>query len=262
MHWLKARFRLVCHPIINKLHACDKFLHANDSCNKLYIICTCMLYSNIVVCNLSSATCNGFYPIMHHNRAPSCRAHLMQAVGKRVEALHMCESQQAAQKAVQSSLRVSFLLELPAQFKQTLTAPVQHPVPGMARQRDLPRAFTCQTAATLTSPIWAAARAWRNGDARKTVDRGEIGLCNLKTGTDHSFSSPSVRVKGRRRGCVGGKRRIVGGGEETAPAFSAAHAVSQGSRDLRGFVVWMTLLVANCCTATAAQTSEPFLFPF
>lgn len=77
----------------------------------------------------------------------------MQAVGKRVEALHMCESQQAAQKAVQSSLGVSFLLELPAQFKQTLTAPVQHPVHGMARQRDLPRAFTCQTAAALTSPI-------------------------------------------------------------------------------------------------------------
>jgi len=77
----------------------------------------------------------------------------MQAVGQRVEALHMCESQQAAQKAVQSSLRVSFLLELPAQFKQTLTAPVQHPVPGMSRQRDQPRAFMCQTAAALPCPI-------------------------------------------------------------------------------------------------------------
>lgn len=77
----------------------------------------------------------------------------MQAVGKRVEALHMCESQQAAQKAVQSSLGVSFLLELPAQFKQTLAAPVQHPVFGMARQRDQPRALTSQTtAAALKSP--------------------------------------------------------------------------------------------------------------
>lgn len=152
----------MCHRIIKKtsLHTCEKFLHANDSfiCNKLCIICTSMLYTNMYcLCKLPSPTfkahLNGFYPIMHHNSAPSCRAHLMQAVGKRVEALHMCESQQAAQKAVQSSLGVSFLLELPAQFKQTLTAPVQHPVPGMARQRDLPRAFTCQTAAALTSPI-------------------------------------------------------------------------------------------------------------
>ncbi|ROL51901.1 hypothetical protein DPX16_19420 [Anabarilius grahami] len=29
---------------------------------------------------------------MHHNSAPSCRAHLMQAVGKRVEALHMFQT--------------------------------------------------------------------------------------------------------------------------------------------------------------------------
>lgn len=73
----------------------------------------------------------------------------MQTVGKRVEALHMCESQQAAQKAVQSSLGVSFLLQLPAQFKQTLAAHVQHAVFGMARQRDLPRALTFQTTAAV-----------------------------------------------------------------------------------------------------------------
>jgi len=137
------------------------FLHANYMCNQLCIICICMLYSLPTILRVNShlltvtlkAHLKGFYTIMHHYRAPSCRAHLMQAVGQRVEALHMCESQQAAQKAVQSSLRVSFLLELPAQFKQTLTAPVQHPVPGMSHQRDQPRAFMCQTAAALPCPI-------------------------------------------------------------------------------------------------------------
>lgn len=50
-------------------------------------------------------------------------------------------------------------------------------------------------------------------------------------------------VKGRRRVCVGGRKRgIVGGGEET----HRLHCIRTG-----GFVAWVTLLVAYCCTATA-----------
>lgn len=54
-------------------------------------------------------------------------AHLMQAVGQGSEALHMGQSQQAAEEAVEGGLVLPLLLELLSQLKQALPPPVQHP---------------------------------------------------------------------------------------------------------------------------------------
>lgn len=54
-------------------------------------------------------------------------AHLVQAVGQRGEALHMGQSQQAAEEAVEGGLILPLLLELLSQLKQALPPPVQHP---------------------------------------------------------------------------------------------------------------------------------------
>lgn len=51
----------------------------------------------------------------------------MEAVGQRVEALHMGQSQQAAEEAVEGGLVLPLLLELLSQLKQALPPPVQHP---------------------------------------------------------------------------------------------------------------------------------------
>lgn len=54
-------------------------------------------------------------------------AHLVQAVGQRSEALHMAQSQQAAEEAVQGGLVLALLLELLSQLEEALPPPVQHP---------------------------------------------------------------------------------------------------------------------------------------
>ena len=54
-------------------------------------------------------------------------AHLVEAVGQRSEALHMGQSQQAAEEAVEGGLVLPLLLELLSQLKQALPPPVQHP---------------------------------------------------------------------------------------------------------------------------------------
>lgn len=54
-------------------------------------------------------------------------AHLVQAVGQRGEALHMGQSQQTAEEAVEGGLVLPLLLELLSQLKQALPPPVQHP---------------------------------------------------------------------------------------------------------------------------------------
>lgn len=51
----------------------------------------------------------------------------MQAVGQRGEALHMAQSQQAAEEAVQGGLVLALLLELLSQLEEALPPPVQHP---------------------------------------------------------------------------------------------------------------------------------------
>lgn len=51
----------------------------------------------------------------------------MQAVGQGSEALHMGQSQQAAEEAVEGGLVLPLLLELLSQLKQALPPPVQHP---------------------------------------------------------------------------------------------------------------------------------------
>lgn len=54
-------------------------------------------------------------------------AHLVEAVGQRSKALHMSESQQAAEEAVEGGLVLPLLLELLSQLEQALPPPVQHP---------------------------------------------------------------------------------------------------------------------------------------
>lgn len=53
--------------------------------------------------------------------------HLVKAVGQRGEALHVGQSQQAAEKAMQGGLVLPLLLELLSQLKQALPPHTQHP---------------------------------------------------------------------------------------------------------------------------------------
>lgn len=68
-------------------------------------------------------------------------AHLMQAVWQQVKAVHMGQTQQAAEKALQSRPGITLLLEAPALLEQALTASVQHPLLGTTHLRARPRAF-------------------------------------------------------------------------------------------------------------------------
>lgn len=51
----------------------------------------------------------------------------MEAVGQRGETLHMGQSQQAAEEAVEGGLVLPLLLELLSQLEEALPPPVQHP---------------------------------------------------------------------------------------------------------------------------------------
>lgn len=79
--------------------------------------------------------------IMVWSSVLQAEAHLMQAVWQRVKALHMGQTQQTVEEALQSRPGVTLLLEAPALLEQALTASFQHPSLGTTHLRAQPSVF-------------------------------------------------------------------------------------------------------------------------
>lgn len=152
----------------------------------------------------------------------------MQTVWQRGEALHMAQSQQAAEEAVQGGLVLALLLELLSQLEEALPPPVQHHQSQPETRQPPIRAPPAEdrsppSASLLSSGCRRCAQA-------PQVERGSVQPvrevnpppCTLSHTHTQAAKVPPWRREGERQSFRPGKSRT--GGEKQAEAAPSTGA--------------------------------------
>lgn len=145
----------------------------------------------------------------------------MQAVGQRGEALHMAQSQQAAEEAVQGGLVLPLLLELLSQLKEALPPPVQHPQSQPETSEPPIRAPPAQDKSSSLLLLWTQAPQVERGSLQPVRELPDEGSEPASTHTHQQQRFPPEEG-GERQSFRPGKSRT--GGEKQAEAALSSGA--------------------------------------
>lgn len=161
--------------------------------------------------------------------------HLVEAVGQRGEALHMGQSQQAAEEAVEGGLILPLLLELLSQLKQALPPPVQHPQsqpePALPPIRAPPAEDECTPPRHSTEAPQVERNSPTQNERLKRIQKMSAAHINTdravpeerRGGSEHRFHSASYELSKSRTG-----------GKEQAEGAPASHTEKIHSPPLLG----------------------------
>lgn len=145
----------------------------------------------------------------------------MQAVGQRGEALHMAQSQQAAEEAVQGGLVLPLLLELLSQLEEALPPPVQHPQSQPETSEPPIRAPPAQDKSSSLLLLWTQAPQVERGSLQPVRELPDEGSEPASTHTHQQRRFPPEEG-GEWQSFRPGKSRT--GGEKQAEAAPSSGA--------------------------------------